>query len=922
MTRFFFDALVKLFAISVNRIPDSDTSLIKKCFREFLFDNLEPKYVESFLLFFDKYLIEYSSRESEKRLSLNSVKLIGLCNDTAKYLNHKDRAIIVFVLVRLINETSEIEDSKEFILLIAEIYELDIVATKELLKFIQNYDSVSNIKLKVKNNCFAKAIYFTQDIYVLINISSENFLIDTIVVGKSKFCYAIKESVITFSDQVKVYFNDYISYFNFGYQYDFKLFLKDVAVYKNSKTILNKISISLSSGEFVGIIGNSGCGKTSFLNAVSGKDKKTKGEFYLDAELKNLNYSFLNQDYQFIPGFSVKEHLRQRADFLQIKPSLKNELITQVAESVGLGKHIDKIVVKKDNTSYQLSGGQQKRLRIAMELLSMPDVFLLDEPTSGLSSEDSYQILSLLSRIAQHNKLVIASIHQPDYDSLILFDKILLIDDSGYPVYYGSPLKITEYLRNKTNTVDKNTVLEISKNPSVILNLLGVSKSFEKSVKDKSKFWYQNFISSDMSLKKTEHLKKKILPGNKRKLNSFKSFISSFNFDVKTEFKNKLRLVLLFIIPFITGLSFAFISKYYTNESYEYYLNSNIPVWILITVITAIFIGMVSSGNDFINFRNYHIADYYLKNKYFSFCFAKFVKYIIISFIQAVVIVLPAVFILKMEFVLPELILINWILCFWGAVAGMLASVLFKSSSVVYLVIPFIIVLNMLFSGVLIKFDTFNNKVFGNNPVLVTKVANLLPAFPTINTLTTEFYLYNDRMNNVFEEKSMYYEAVYYTDYFIPEIVDIYYKDSVVARNMLICESHRNNLFPQIIDVNCLSLIDSINCYYKNQKSNLFIKINENEILYEKDKNYCNKSIDAIVENYYTNLIDFDEKSLNRYYMTAYIPPYWEYNNISFNPFVSVFNKFVDLYIFTVLKIFLFSIIMFIIILFLKFRYR
>jgi ABC-type multidrug transport system ATPase subunit len=101
-----------------------------------------------------------------------------------------------------------------------------------------------------------------------------------------------------------------------------------------------------------------------------------------------------------------------------------------------------------------LSGGQRKRLNIALELIREPSILLVDEPTSGLSSADSENVISLLKRQAVKGKLVIANIHQPSSDVFKMFDKLLVMDHGGRAIYYGHPVGAITYFKQEAHYAD------------------------------------------------------------------------------------------------------------------------------------------------------------------------------------------------------------------------------------------------------------------------------------------------------------------------------------------------------------------------------------------------------------------------------------------------------------------------------------
>jgi len=88
-----------------------------------------------------------------------------------------------------------------------------------------------------------------------------------------------------------------------------------------------------------------------------------------------------------------------------------------------------------------ISGGQRKRLNIALELIREPSILFVDEPTSGLSSRDSENVMELLSELTLKGKLIFIVIHQPSSDIYKMFDSMIILDQGGHMIYYGNPVR-------------------------------------------------------------------------------------------------------------------------------------------------------------------------------------------------------------------------------------------------------------------------------------------------------------------------------------------------------------------------------------------------------------------------------------------------------------------------------------------------
>lgn len=893
MTKYLFDTLVRLFAIAINRNPDTDIVAVKALFRKFLIDYLDPKYVKSFLLLFDNYLEEYSSQFSEKKLSLNSVKLIKYCEETATVLNPQEKSILLFHLIRLLHSTSGLEKSMEFVNLIADLYNIDLSDIENLICFFDN-ENVKNLnEFEVLPNEKFDYIYFSNKVYAVRNSTDKDFTIDTAPFLPESVCFAINSTVINYKNQLKIYFNDFIAGVDSIGSEGFTICTKNIGLIKGKRSILNNINLQFSSGEFVGIIGKSGVGKTSLLRVLANVEQKFSGQLLVDKNDGNeLNFSYLKQSNSFIPFFSVREHLLQRLSFLQQNSKDKYKHVHGVASSVGLENDLDKIVVKNRLDSGQLSGGQKKRLRIAMELLSNPDVFLLDEPTSGLASIDSFKILSILKAIASRGKLVIATVHQPDYDSLNLFDRIVIVDDGGYVIYSGSPISAVEFLRVKTESVDKLSIFEETKNPSLILDL--VQRGKENNTSD---FWQKESSEVKSESVKSDCSGKPIVINRFNKANIAKSLISQIIFSFKTDLKNISRLTLLLVIPLLSGILFAVISKFSQYNDYTFFENPNIPVWILLIVITAMFTGLVSAGNEFTFMRDYHESEHYLIDKNFSLVFAKLSKYFTLSILQSMLLLIPSIYILKMESLFVHLLIITGLITYWGAVGGLFLSKIAKSVSVVYLTIPLIIIVNMLFSGVMIKFDKFNPKIC-NKPV--PEMSVFVPAFHGINSLMTEFYLHEDKNQGVLEEKVLLYESAYYLDFFIPILEEIATNDTSLANVIIDSELDKNTYMPERGGHCMVEYILEIKDYYKRQ-----YEVAMRHLTVETyNTNRTNAGVEMIVETYYEEPYIISSNEIERRFMPVYLPPYYKQKQmVFFSAYLFVFGNTISYFGFGVLSL-------------------
>ncbi len=753
MNRQTLSSILKLFAISANKQNDSDiTSIILK-FKSFLGETIESSYIDEYTAEFEKALEEYASF-SNKRLSLNSVRLIKICNETSRNLSPDDRIQVLFYLEKLLFPATE--QSEEFMQLVADIYETEETTLNQ----------IKSLHSENKNDCLP--IICNEETAGAFVIFSENLAaiksFGELLVNGQKIANGETEliginSIVSTTDNRKYYLKDLITLAGaIRNNNKFSLILNDLCIKRKGRTFVHPLSCKMHSGELIGIMGRSGSGKTTLLKAIAGAEKSYSGQIFKQSGSGNYDFSrsYLPQANALIPLFTVREHLEQRLDFLQGNDN-RDGKIKQALESVELEDFANNIAAKSDGSPWQISGGQQKRLGIAMEMLANPDVFILDEPTSGLSSTDSLKIVALLRKIASEGKVVIASIHQPDYETFMMFDKILIIDDGGYPIFYGKPSESAEYFRRLTGRIDKESLLETHFNPGVILNI--ITETAQNTGNDTNQRitspeeWYGKFVETTERLSLQSGIKEVA----QRKFNPLKSFFSQLKFSFRCDFHNKVRTAMLLAIPPAMTIAMSLITSFSHSDEYAYFSNPNIPAWLMMMLITAFFIGLVLSAHEFIFLRQFHRNEHIISDKRTSLTLAKITKYIVHSGIISVLMTLPATAIEDCIFLFPSMFATIWLLTFCGCITSMILSMFFRSISTVYLLIPIIVIPQMIFSGGLVQYDNFNKHFVKDDGMPL--FADLMPIRWADEACMTEAYIVNPVEQEIFDAKVSLYKA-------------------------------------------------------------------------------------------------------------------------------------------------------------------
>jgi len=224
---------------------------------------------------------------------------------------------------------------------------------------------------------------------------------------------------------------------------------------KGERLILDgSIKGEVSPGRMLAIMGPSGSGKSTILSAITGSIKSNSkmslsGRRYVNDLLltgdSSLPCAFVQQEVNFFPYMQVRETLDFRAELKLgriMSKRARDELIDELLETLSLTKSANTTV---GNAKVKgLSGGERKRLSIACEMISTPNLIILDEPTSGLDSSQAEQIIKTLRDLADSGKTIITVIHQPSQKLLSMFDDLLLVSE-GRQMYFGPVREVRSY---------------------------------------------------------------------------------------------------------------------------------------------------------------------------------------------------------------------------------------------------------------------------------------------------------------------------------------------------------------------------------------------------------------------------------------------------------------------------------------------
>jgi energy-coupling factor transporter ATP-binding protein EcfA2 len=383
-----------------------------------------------------------------------------------------------------------------------------------------------------------------------------------------------------------------------------------------------------------------------------------------------------------------------------------------------------------------ISGGQRKRLNIALELIREPAVLFLDEPTSGLSSRDSENVIDLLKELSLKGKLIYVVIHQPSSDIYKMFDKMIIMDTGGYPAYYGPPVEAVTYFKKSTHQVDSNrgqceTCGNV--NPEQIFNIIEAKVVDEYGQPtNKRKIsppqWFELYAER-FKINRVEDIKE-APPQSLFLPNKWKQTLIFTTRDTLAKLSNKQYLLINLLEAPLLAAILAFIIKYRSapgGKEYMFRFNDNFPAFMLMAIIVALFMGLTVSAEEIIRDRKILKRESFLNLSWNSYLQSKIIILFTMSAIQTLCFVVIGNLILEIEIgmLLPFWFVLFTTACF-ANVLGLNISSAFNSAVTVYVMIPLLLIPQMILSGLLFSFDKLNNIVStkGKVPVIADLMAS------------------------------------------------------------------------------------------------------------------------------------------------------------------------------------------------------
>ncbi|MFN7911653.1 MAG: ATP-binding cassette domain-containing protein [Bacteroidota bacterium] len=791
-------ALMQMFSIiaKVDGINNTGRQIVES----FLKQQLSAEQVATYLKIFDEYLesSQAASKKKEgaaKRTSLNSVKVLKICTQINQELEQTQKVIVLVRLLEFIYSSNEIsEQENEFVLTVADTFNIpheEFIALKsfiedkqEIIPNSQNILVINNSENGYNNLC--KHIFcetLSNDVrviqiqsvgmYVLRIYGNTELQLNGQIISKERVHIFTPGSSIRNSKIKPIYYSDVIGRF-LSDESQLKITFEAKHLeykFKGGKLGLRDVNINEESGKLIGIMGGSGAGKSTLLNVLNGNETPSGGAVTING--KNIHternliegvVGHVSQDDLLIEELTVFQNLFYNAKlcFGNLPDEEIEKRCNSLLADIGLSetRHL-KVGSPLEKT---ISGGQRKRLNISLELIREPSVLFVDEPTSGLSSRDSENIMDLLKELALKGKLIFVVIHQPSSDIYKMFDKLMILDVGGYPIYYGNPVDAVSYFKRLVNHVNAEEA-ECwncgNVNPEQIFNIIeskvldeyGNLTYTRKNTPIEWNAHYKELIEKNIHSEKKHTSIPEAIFKIPNKIKQFKVFLTR---DVKSKLTNTQYLLINFIEAPLLAFILAFLVRYFntdvdTGKGYIFRENENVPAYIFMSVVVALFIGLTVSAEEIIRDRKIRKRESFLNLSKGSYLWSKIIIMFVLSAIQTVTFVLVGNSVLGLKGMYSDYWLVLFTTSCFANMLGLNISSAFNSAVTIYILIPFLIIPQLLLAGVVVKFDKLN-------PILAKQGAVPMVGEAMASRWAYEALAVNQFKDNKFEKQFYKYD--------------------------------------------------------------------------------------------------------------------------------------------------------------------
>ena len=779
MTDILLSSFLSLFAL-FGKKEQVDEAWAKTMLVSYLRHHFGIRNIDSYIGFYNDMRVAYDM--TEKLNTRQTVK--NICSNLHGKISSKQEAFLLLRMMEFCGAKNH--KQSDFFTIMAEQFHIPEEQYKDFQDFVNNRESNHVLKLHLEDTdgILKTLLDFTSGTLLFTYMGNGKVTLNDVPVLPGTYQTWLKSSVIKGNSGRPVYYTSILKAYDavngFSKHLEMTEFCgRDINFrFPNSDNGIHNLSFNLHSGELLAVMGGSGTGKSTLLSLLNGSQPPQKGQITINGhdisenEVKNL-IGFVPQDDLLIEELTVYQNLYFTAKlcFEGMSDKEIDERVMKTLKDLGLDAAKDLKVGSAINK--YISGGQRKRLNIALELIREPAVLFLDEPTSGLSSADTEKVISLLKEQTYKGKLIVVNIHQPSSDVYKLFDRLWLLDKGGYPVFDGNPIDAITYFKEAAKYADAETSACPTcgnVNPEIVLNIIeekALDSSGEPSDERKMtpQEWHELYLKERAEF--TKPAVSDVPHSDQKKPNAIKQFLIFLHRNFKTKITNVQYLCITLLEAPLLALICSLLTRYAPPEGYSVMDNKNLVSYFFMAVIVATFLGMSGSAEEIIKDRALLKREKFLRLSYSSYIWSKIIYMAGVSLIQTLLFILIGNAIMGLQGLFWQWWIILFTTAFLASLTGLLLSQCLSSVVAIYISIPLLLIPQILLCGLVVSFSDLTPKsTTGNVPF----IGDIIPSRWSYEALAVTSYTDNAYEKPRFELDKVKYENQFYNMGFLYEL--------------------------------------------------------------------------------------------------------------------------------------------------------
>lgn len=802
-------SLMRLFALASD--VDDLTHQSRIIVENFLKQELNAQLVGKYLDLYDTYIKEIHFRDNTtaSKSPLDRDNVVEVCSQINTVLQQQQKVVILIRLLEYILADGNISDhERAFLQTVGTTFRIPLSEFEDSLQFIEataddipdndhllkiesgltgESQNAHNILRDNLDGVILVAKFTSVDMFAMRYLGHDDLYLNGQIVSTGH-TYILTNGCNLRSNKISpVYYSDVVNSFLARPEQERIVFkVRDVVYrFRTGNIGLNPFTLCEENGRLIGIMGGSGSGKSTLLNVLNGNHKPEKGsvtinglDIYTQRDKIKGVIGYVSQDDLLIEELTVFQNLYYNAKLIfgnRSNDEVK-ELVLKTLLNLGL-KDISYLKVGSPLDKY-ISGGQRKRLNIALELIREPAVLFVDEPTSGLSSRDSQNIMDLLKELSLKGKLIFAVIHQPSSDIYKLFDGMIILDVGGYIIYQGNPIEAIKYFKRAAkyaNSDEEDPGGNV--NPDIIFNIIDrkVLDEYGNLTHERKILpieWYNNYLEKidnridDIPDPKDPPLIDFSLASVP---SQFRVFIKR---DVLSKLTNRQYMLINMLEAPVLALLLAYFVRYipFSKNGSEYIFleNENIPAYMFMAVVVSLFIGLTVSAEEIIRDSKIRKRESFLNLNKGAYLFSKIAIMFSVSAIQTLSFILVGNSILHIEGMFWCYFLVLFSAACFANLLGLNISSSFNSAVTIYILIPFLIIPQLIFSGVIVKFQKLNPTISTHSKVPI--IGEIMASRWAFEALAVVQFRDNEFEKHLYPYDKTLTHSNYMKVYWLPEI--------------------------------------------------------------------------------------------------------------------------------------------------------